>query len=126
EYAIPYHLGYYLPFRERAIALTQAQYTPDLAQLQATIRRYEIDFWLLDGNAFDPDYLEDSWVAQYASDFQDGLIPFYSGVAPALAEVAPTCSALKLRSLQVIDAGCVLDKTYANHPHVGRAVPALR
>ncbi|MGF1513888.1 MAG: hypothetical protein ACFB5Z_09360 [Elainellaceae cyanobacterium] len=108
EYAIPYHLGYYRPFRERAIALTKAQYSPDLAELQATIRRYDIDFWLLEGNTFDADYVSDSWVAQYQADFQAALAPFYSGAEPALANAAPACRAVKAQSLQVIDADCLL------------------
>ncbi len=107
EYAIPYHLGYYLPFRERAIALTKAQYTPDLRELQAAIRRYDIDFWLLEGNAFEADYVSRSWVAQYEAELQAALTPFHGGVKPALAVAAPLCRRKEVRS-QVIDAACVL------------------
>ncbi|MGB3614498.1 MAG: hypothetical protein WBA10_11965, partial [Elainellaceae cyanobacterium] len=108
EYAIPYHLGYYRPFRERAIALTQAQYTPQLSQLQDTIFQYEIDFWLLDRKAYDPDYLERNWVNQYRADLEVALRPFEAGTTPALALAVPRCRIMAEGRLQIIDARCIL------------------
>lgn len=107
EYAIPYHLGYYLPFRQRAIALAQAQYTPDLAELQAVIRRYDIDFWILEGGAYAPEYPFKSWISQYEADIP-ALRAFEQGASPALATVAPSCRQTTVRSLQLIDASCIL------------------
>ena len=111
EYAIPYHLGYYRRFRERAIALTEAQYTPQLSELQDVIRQYDIAFWLLDRNAYDADYLANSWVNQYRADVAAALIPFEQGTLPALAAAMPRCRIMAERGLEIIDARCILTQS---------------
>ncbi len=57
EYALPFHKNYYDRIRERALDLIAAQYTPDIAQLQSFIRKYGVDFFLIDRNSFAPDYI---------------------------------------------------------------------
>jgi hypothetical protein len=57
ETAVPFHPGYYLPLRERGLAIAQAQYSPDLAVVQKCIREQQIDFWLLDRGAFTAEHL---------------------------------------------------------------------
>ena len=52
ETAVPFHPGYYLPLRQRGLAIASAQYSPDLAVVQRCIREQHIDFWLLDRGAF--------------------------------------------------------------------------
>ncbi|MEO0408217.1 MAG: hypothetical protein AAF289_12775 [Cyanobacteria bacterium P01_A01_bin.135] len=110
EYAIPYHLGYYLPFRQRAIALAQAQYTPNLTELQAVIRQQGIDFWMLERSAYEPDYPAQSWIAQYRADIP-ALTAFESGEPSALAAVAPRCQTATVRSLQLINTDCILNQS---------------
>jgi hypothetical protein len=57
ETAVPFHPGYYLPLRQRGLAIASAQYSPDLAVVQRCIRDQHIDFWLLDRGAFTPEHL---------------------------------------------------------------------
>jgi hypothetical protein len=57
EYALPFHKNYYDRIRERALDLIAAEYTPDVSELQGFIRKYGVDFFLIDRNAFAPDYL---------------------------------------------------------------------
>ena len=108
EYAIPYHLGYYKQFRERAIALIQAQYTSDLAELQDFIRRYGITYWILDKKAYEPDYAADIWIRQYLDEVSETMDAFKQGEAPALASIPNRCLALKEARLKVIDTACIL------------------
>lgn len=66
EHSIPYQTGYYSQIRQRARDVIRAQYSPDLEELQATVRRYGIDFWLLDSRAFAWEALADNeWLLQY-------------------------------------------------------------
>lgn len=57
ETAVPFHPGYYLPLRERGLAIAKAQYSPDFRVVQQCIRDQHIDFWLLDRGAFTPEHL---------------------------------------------------------------------
>ncbi|MEM7595923.1 MAG: hypothetical protein AAF383_31220, partial [Cyanobacteria bacterium P01_A01_bin.83] len=57
EYSIPYHWDYYQQIRQRTKDLIQAQYSPDTATLEQMLQKYQIDFWLLDHDAFTIDYL---------------------------------------------------------------------
>ena len=68
EYAIPYHVGYYSEFRQRTLALVRGQYSPDLAAARELIKKYNIDFWLLERSAFAPDYIADNrWLKGFLS-----------------------------------------------------------
>ena len=110
EYAIPYHVGYYEQFHERAIALIQAQYTADLQELQDFIRTYGIDYWLLDKDAYELDYAADIWINQYLSDLQPTMDAFAAGATPALSRIPKRCSVIKEADLRLIDAACILKR----------------
>ncbi|MEB3357406.1 MAG: hypothetical protein VKK04_11830 [Synechococcales bacterium] len=110
EYAIPYHVGYYEEFRERAIALIRAQYTTDLAELQQFIRTYDIDYWVLARNAYTPGYVADIWINQYLPEVIETVAPVEQGAIAALASLPRRCSVLQEAGLTLIDAQCVLDQ----------------
>lgn len=110
EYAIPYHVGYYNEFRQRAIALIQAQYTTELTELQQFIRAYDIDYWMLDRDAYEPGYVADIWVNQYLPDVVETVTPVEQGATAALAAVPRRCWVLQEAGLMLIDAQCVLDQ----------------
>lgn len=110
EYGIPYHLGYYTQFKQRALALIAAQYTPALAELQAFIRDNDVDFWLVDNEAFSADYIRDIWIRQYQDDLTATLANLEAGKTPALKQMLNACSVLKENRLSVVDAVCVLNQ----------------
>ncbi|MEO7724068.1 MAG: hypothetical protein ABIU29_05175 [Chthoniobacterales bacterium] len=56
ECAVPFHPGYYLPLRERALEIARAQYSDDPAVLRRCVSDLQIDYWLLDRKAFTPKY----------------------------------------------------------------------
>lgn len=124
EYAIPYHTGYYREFRQRAIALLNAQYTTDQQRLAAFIDTYGVDLFLLENNAYRDDYLQNHWVQQYLSELsidsqkatlldlrQAGLggtkIP--PARRPILQRKQGDCTVLREGNLRLIDAQCLLN-----------------
>lgn len=108
-YAIPYHVGYYREIRQRSQDLIQAQYSPDLAVVQQFIRQYGIDFWLLDTNAFRPEYLSgNNWLMQYPNS-QVAIAQLQQGIAPALAGQVQRCTVLQTRDLQLLEANCLVN-----------------
>lgn len=113
EYAIPYHYGYYQQFRERAVAVFESQYSPDIEAVRETIRRYGIDFWLLDVNAFAADYLSDrQWGSRWRRQFirDDALIArLERGERPALANYEQACLVFATEQHRVLSAECLLD-----------------
>ena len=66
EYSSPYHWDFYQPLRQRTKALIKAQYSQNPAEINNFIQKYNVDFWLLDKNAFTAEYLTDnSWLGQF-------------------------------------------------------------
>ena len=105
ETAVPFHPGYYLPLRQRGLAIASAQYSPDLAVLQRCIRDQHIDFWLLDRGAFTPEHLLYNRVLRQLK----LKVPDYSsGPAPFLEHPPPRCIVFADAHFVVVDARAVL------------------
>jgi hypothetical protein len=114
EYALPFHLGYYTPIRQRTIDLIKAQYSEDLEQVQQFIKQYDIDFWVLHRNAFKPEYLTTdlkSWLKSFQPAFNGALNTLEQGKKPALAKITRQCRSLKTAQLIVLKADCILSQT---------------
>lgn len=111
EYAIPYHMGYYRPFQQRMVDLIRAQYSPGLPKVKQLIRQYGIDFWLLDRQAFSPDYLEQSWFKQYPDAVKAANRVLKQGKEPALARSRQVCAVFQNQEFVVLEAGCLLQQT---------------
>lgn len=112
EYAIPYHMGYYEPFQQRATDLIQAQYSPGLGKVKRFIRNYGVDFWLLDRQAFTSEYVEQSWFKQYPEAFQSAKRAVKSGKKPVLSriKISQPCTVFQDQAFTLIDAACLLDQ----------------
>lgn len=111
EYAIPYHLGYYRPFRQRASALIAAQYNPNLKAVKQFIRRYGIDFFLIESNSFTPEYIKDSnWIQQHRAVAQKAIANLERGNTPALSSVKDSCSDFTSNGFNVLSAECILSR----------------
>jgi hypothetical protein len=96
EYALPYHKGYYKQLRQRTIDLIAAQYSPDLAKLQAFVRQYGIDFFVVEQESFKPYYVKkDFWLRQYEPVASEAIAQLEGGSKPALARLRNRCSVLK-------------------------------
>ena len=108
EYAIPYQVGYYRQFRQRFIDLIRAQYSPNLAEVKNFIRKYKIDFWLLDAGGLTPEYLKNHRrVQQYQPAAKEALDKLQKGAVPALSKVMKTCQVFEDKGFVVLDANCI-------------------
>ena len=109
EYAIPYSKGYYQLFRQRAIDLIRAQYSPNLELVKAFIKQYGIDFMLLESGSLTSEYIANSQlIQQYQPIAADAQTSLEQGVIPALQQVLPNCSVLEVEQITVLEANCIL------------------
>jgi hypothetical protein len=109
EYAIPYHTGYYRHFRQRTIAMLDTQYSANLAPVQDFIQRYGIDVWLLDKDAFTPEYIaQRPWLMQFQPAAAQAIARMQRGKTPALSRLLPSCVVFEDRHLLVLDAQCIV------------------
>lgn len=107
EYANPYHLGYYSQIRQRATDLIRAQYSQDIKLIQNFIQKYQVDFLLLDKNAFTPQYMDtNDWFRQWQPIAKEVLVQINRGITPALANVT-SCAVFETNSLVVLKADCI-------------------
>lgn len=106
EYAVPYHWGYYRQFRQRTLDLIQAQYSQDLAEVQQFIQKYNIDFWLIEQNAFTPEYLtSDRWLRQFQPSVTNALQHIHQKNL-ALSNLHQ-CTAAQIDNFIVLQAQCI-------------------
>jgi hypothetical protein len=112
EYAIPYHLGYYRPFRQRVIDLIQAQYSTDLVEITKFIRKYGIDFWIVEESSFVPEYLDNnSWLKQHQPVAQEAVESLRQQKVPLLTSFKDSCSVWQDNNLTVISTSCILSSS---------------
>lgn len=108
EYGIAYHVGYYRQFRQRVLDLINAQYSPSLTEIQDFIQRYGIDYWLLDKNAFTPDYIaRNHWLRQFKPAASQARERLERGDPLALPTQIDRCQVLTTDSLILLDATCL-------------------
>lgn len=108
-YVLPYHLGYYQEITQRTIDLIEAQYSPNLAEVQQFIQTYDVDFWLLRKDAFKPKYLKTNPVFEEFAPTAQAIKPHLRASATvALNRVAQTCTVFQNEEFIVVDAACIL------------------
>jgi hypothetical protein len=108
KYAVPYQVGYYNEFRQRTSDLIRAQYSPKLKDVKDFIKKYGVDFWLLERTAFTTDYVaNDEWLAQYQPATKETIEKLKQGAIPALSKFTNRCQVLELDNLVVLEAKCI-------------------
>ncbi len=109
EYGIPYHVGYYQKFRERAIAQLQAHYSADRDAVRRFTEQYRIRFWLVEDAAFGAGYLDDKdWLAQYQPTVTEAKMRWRSPQKSVLELAIPRCTRFQGKGLKLLDAQCVV------------------
>jgi hypothetical protein len=110
EFALPHHPAYYDQFKRRVIDLIHAQYSLDKSTLFQFIDQYDIDFFLLDHNAFTPNYLDQGWLIH--SSFQDVVHQVSQQLQqsnqPTILQSIEQCHVATTEKLILIDANCVI------------------
>jgi hypothetical protein len=107
-YALPYHKGYYSQIYQRSVDLIEAQYSPELTQVQRFIQKYGVDFWLLERAAFTPEYVvANTWIEQYQPTAVEVLSRLNQGTIPALVGRIDQCSVFETGELILLQATCI-------------------
>ncbi|MGD1920334.1 MAG: hypothetical protein ACFCAD_16495 [Pleurocapsa sp.] len=121
EFAMAYHPTYHNQIKQRTVDLLQAQYSVDLNIIQSFIDKYAIDYWLLDSNAFDTEYLKEkdwlinsSWV-QETNQINEQL---EMGSDSILEKSVSSCSVVSTENLNLLDANCILRKRQFSSMHL--------
>lgn len=105
EYALPFHKGYYDRIRARALDLIAAQYTPDIAELQSFIRKYGIDFFMIDRRAFEPDYIsKNRWGRVFRQAASETKARLKEGAHPAMESLLNSAVVFETDDLLVLSA----------------------
>ncbi len=105
ETAIPLHLGYYMPLRQRGLEFARAQYSSDLNVIQQCLRHEHIDFCLLDQGAFTPDYVHNNRLLRQLGE----IVPTSpAGAKPLMQHPPPQCIVFANAHFMVLDARALL------------------
>ncbi|NJO95595.1 MAG: hypothetical protein HC764_05760 [Pleurocapsa sp. CRU_1_2] len=109
EHAIPYHMGYFQPLRERIFDLIEAQYSPDLALAKDFLKRYGVDLWLIENSSFNVPYLADNrWLTDQQPVTQEAIKQLEQGTIPAIALLQNTCTVFQDDRYTVLESACIL------------------
>lgn len=106
-HSLAYHQGYYENIRPRILDLMTAQYSPDLLQLKSVINKYDINFWLVDENSFNPDTLPRQWLRQFESELRTALDQLQQQPS-ALQRLQTNCTVISDQGKILISAPCLL------------------
>lgn len=105
ECAVPFHPAFYLPLRERGLQLARAQYSADWNVVQECVRDQQIDFWLLDRNAFSRNYARSSrLLRQLSMSVPHEVLGATEGTAPVLQQPPPGSVVYEDAKFVVLDA----------------------
>ncbi|MEB3281775.1 MAG: hypothetical protein VKK42_22915 [Lyngbya sp.] len=111
EYDYPYHTRYYTQFYQRLLDLVNAQYSSDLRQVQDFVRKYGVDFWLLDGEStFQAEYISTRVLIRQVELVEPILDKIEQGQVFILSTLVENCAVLKTEHRQLLDAQCILQQ----------------
>ena len=111
EFAFAYHPTYYHRVRQRTVDLLQAQYSPDPEVLTSFIRKYGIDYIVLDKTAFTPEYLlEKDWLinSSWRDETELAIAQIETKSTSAIAKLILDCSVVSTDNSYLIDTTCIL------------------
>lgn len=109
EYAIPYHWGYYKPFRQKATDLIEAQYSADIKVVENFIRKYNITHWLIENSSFTPDYIANNkWIRQHEPVAQQAIENMHQGKDLVIVKYQDNCSVFKSDRYTILDSQCIV------------------
>lgn len=108
EHALPYQVGYYRQLRPRIIDLIDAQYSPNLSTVQQFIQTYGIDYFIIDQQAFTPDYMTSNlWFKQWPDLAQKSLEQLQGKTPPVLLAAKNRCTVYQNQLYFLLDANCI-------------------
>ncbi len=108
EHALPYQVGYYQQLRPRIIDLIETQYSSNLSTVQQFIQKYGIDYFIIDQQAFTPDYMtRNLWFKQWPDLAQKSLEQLQGKTPPVLLAAKNRCTVYQNQLYFLLDANCI-------------------
>ncbi len=110
EFAMAYHPTYYNQIKQRTVDLLQAQYSFNINVVRSFINKYGIDYWLIDRNAFTPEYLiEKDWLvnSSWGNETNQIIEQLEIGSYSVLEELVSSCSVVSTANLNLLDGDCI-------------------
>ena len=112
EFAIAYHTKYYQQFQQKTIALIKAQYSSNLKDIKKLISTYKISYFLLDYDAFTPEYLlEKDWLirSSFTEITEDAIAKMEKSEDFAIKKLINQgkCVVLNNSNLYLLKADCI-------------------
>lgn len=114
EFAMAYHPTYHNQIKQRTVDLLQAQYSFNINIVQFFIEKYGVDYWLLDSNAFDPQYIkEKDWLvnSSWAKDTNQVIEKLEMGSDFILEDLISSCSVVSTADLNLLESNCILQSS---------------
>ena len=107
QYAIPIHSAFYDRVRERASDLIAAQYTDDPQRLTTVLRRWNIDYWLLDTGYERSAYLQSRWLRLFQPAASEAAAFLERGGRPLLTTLSQ-CVVSSEGGYRLVEARCLI------------------
>lgn len=113
EYFLPYHKNYYLELSQRGKDLILAQYSPNIETVQQFIQQYNIDFWMIQDNAFSSDYIrQTNQISQLNSEAAKVVqAQLQAGIEPILSTFVNTCTVMQINDIIILETDCILNNS---------------
>ena len=118
EFAMAYHPSYYNQIKQRTVDLLQAQYSFNIDVVRSFVEQYGIDYWLLDKNAFTPQYLlSQDWLinSSWSKETTKIVEQLELGAYSALNELVSSCAVVSTDNLDLLDSRCILKSSSKNN-----------
>lgn len=109
EHALPYQKGYYQQIKPRVLDLISAQYSPSLDTVKQFIQQYGVDYFLIDQNAFTPEYItENVWFKQWPDQGKKALSQLQGKEQPILLQSWNRCTIYQNQLYRLVKADCLI------------------
>lgn len=111
EYALPFHLGYYSQIRQRTIDLITAQYHVNLQPAKNLIQKYGIDFWLIEKDSLQPNYLtRKTWLKSFQPAFNQAVDSLQKSEMSAVIKATNQCTVWQNQQFWLLKTDCILNQ----------------
>jgi hypothetical protein len=114
EYSVPYQLGYYQQMYRRTDDLIRAQYSPNPAEVQNFVKRYGVDFWMIDRAYLQRPYADAAgerritlWLQQFQPTTAEAIAQADRGAVSVIRRRLNRCTVVKEKNLVVLSATCL-------------------
>ena len=112
EFSMAYHPTYYAEIEQRTVELLQAQYSLNPNVIYSFIKKYGVDYWLLDSNTFTPEYIaQKDWLVNTWAYETDRIVEQLEANPYSMwHKLQSSCSVVSTQSLYLLDSKCILNQ----------------